>query len=54
VPKFRQNEENQNKKEYYFVNILLLFFSGEEINKFWGKKNLKIFHHIWTTLILVQ
>jgi len=54
VPKFRQNEKNKNKKEYYFVKIVLSIFLGEEIIKFWGKKNLKIFHHIWTTLILVH
>jgi hypothetical protein len=37
VPKIRQNEKNEKKKEYYFVNILVPFIKkGEEIIQFWG------------------
>jgi hypothetical protein len=44
VPKFRQNEKNQNKKEcYYFVKILLFYFSGEEIIKFWENNKFEDF-----------
>jgi hypothetical protein len=34
VPKFRQNEKNQNKKEYYFVILLPFFLQGKKSSNF--------------------